>query len=118
MDEIVNYISAHPAVITLLVIVVVITLLYFILKQFIKLLMVALFILMAVGGYYYFKEPDKTAERVKLSMDTLQAGTDEITDKCKNFYMDTKELLSKGSKVPGDINRLLQDSDEKAGKEY
>ena len=116
MDEIVNYISAHPAIITLLVIVVVITLLYFILKQFIKLLLVALFILMAVGGYYYFKEPDKTAERIKQSIDTLQSGTDEITDKCQNFFRDTKELFNKGSKVPGDINRLLQDSDEKARK--
>ena len=116
MDEIVNYISAHPAVITLLVVVVVITLLYFILKPFIKLLLVALFVLMAVGGYYYFKEPDKTAQKVKISIDTLQAGTDEITDKCKNFYRDTKELFGKAKKVPGDINKLLQDADEKAGK--
>jgi predicted neutral ceramidase superfamily lipid hydrolase len=116
MDEILNYISAHPAVITLLVVVVVITLLYFILKQFIKLLLVTLLILMVVGGYYYLKEPGQTAERIKLSMDTFQAGTDEITDKCKNFFRDTKELVNKGSKVPGDINRLLQDSDEKAGK--
>jgi hypothetical protein len=116
MDEIVNYISAHPAVIALLVILVVITLLYFVLKQFFKLLLVALFVLMAVGGYYYFKEPDKTALRIKQSIDTLQSGTDEITDKCKNFYRDTRELFSKAKKVPGDINRLLQDSDEKAGK--
>ena len=116
MDEIVNYISAHPAVITMLVIFVVITLLYFILKQFIKLFMIALFILVAIGGYYYFKEPDKTAERIKLSMNTLQAGTDEIADKCKNFFRDTKELFGKAKKVPGDINKLLQDADEKAGK--
>lgn len=116
MDAITDYISAHPAVITLLVVFVVIILLYFILKQFIKLLLVVLFILMAFGGYYYFKEPDKTAERIKQSVDTLQAGTDEITNKCKNFYRDTKELFNKGKKVPGDINRLLQDSNEKAGK--
>jgi hypothetical protein len=116
MDEIVNYISTHPAVITLLVVFVVIILLYFILKQFIKLFLVALFVLMAVGGYYYFQEPDKTAQRIKHSVDTLQAGTDEITNKFKNFYRDTGELFSKGKKVPGDINRLLQDSNEKAGK--
>jgi len=116
MDEIVNYISTHPAVITLLVIFVVIILLYFVLKQFFKLFLIALFILMAVGGYYYFKEPDKTAARIKQSIDTVQAGTDEITDKFKNFFRDTKELFKKGSKVPGDINRLLKDSDEKAGK--
>ena len=116
MDAIIDYISAHPSVITLLVIFVVIMLLYFVFKQFIKLLMVALFILMAVGGYYYFKEPDKTAARIKQSIDTVQAGTDEITDKFKNFFRDTKELFNKGKKVPGDINRLLQDSNEKAGK--
>jgi len=37
MDTIINYISAHPSVITVLVIFVVIILLYFIFKQFIKL---------------------------------------------------------------------------------
>ena len=116
MDTIINYISAHPSVITLLVIFVVIILLYFIFKQFIKLLLVALVILMAVGGYYYFKEPDKTAEKIKQSIETFQTGTDEITDKCNNFYRDTKELFNKAKKVPGDINRLLQDPTEKAGK--
>jgi len=116
MDTIVNYISAHPSVITMLVIFVVIVILYFIFKQFIKLLLVMLFILMAVGGYHYFKEPDKTAERIKQSIDTFQAGTDEITNKWKNFCRDTKELFDKGKKVPGDINRLLRDSNEKAGK--
>ena len=116
MDEITAYFSAHPAVITLLVILVIITLLYFILKQFIKLLIVALLILLTVGGYYYFKEPDKTAEKIKQSIDTVQAGTDEISNKFKNFFRDTKELFNKGKKVPGDINKLLIDSDEKAGK--
>jgi Zn-dependent protease with chaperone function len=116
MDTIVNYISAHPSVITMLVIFVVIVILYFIFKQFIKLLLVALVILMAVGGYYYLKEPDKTAERIKQSIDTFQTGTDEITDKCKNFYRDTKELFNEAKKVPGDINRLLKDPTEKAGK--
>jgi Ca2+/Na+ antiporter len=116
MDTIVNYISAHPSVITMFVIFVVIVILYFIFKQFIKLLLVALVILMAVSGYYYLKEPDKTAERIKQSIDTFQAGTDEITDKWKNFYRDTKELFNEAKKVPGDINRLLQDSNEKAGK--
>jgi energy-coupling factor transporter transmembrane protein EcfT len=116
MDAIIDYISAHPAVITLLVIFVVIVLLYFVLKQFFKLLLVALFILMAVGGYYYFKEPNKTAQRIKKSIDTVQTGTDEITDKWKNFYRDTKELFNKGKKVPGDINRLLHESSEKMEK--
>jgi hypothetical protein len=116
MDTIINYILAHPAVITLFVIFVVIIFLYFIFKQFIKLVVVMLVILMAAGGYFYLQEPDKTALRIKQSTDTLQAGMDEITNKCKNFYRDTKELFNKGKKVPGDINRLLQDSSEKAGK--
>jgi hypothetical protein len=116
MEEIISYISAHPAAVTLLVILVVIILIYFIFKQFFKLLLIALFILMAIGGYYYFKEPDKTAERIKQSIDTFQAGKDEITTKCKHFFRDTEELFNKGKKVPGDIDRLLKDSDEKAGK--
>jgi len=116
MDTIVNYISAHPAVITLAVIFVVILLLYFILKQFIKILMVALLIIMAVGGYYYLKEPGKTSERIKQSIQTFQSGTNDITDKFKNFYRDTQELFSKAKKVPGDINKLLTDPNGKTGK--
>jgi len=116
MDTIVNYNSAHPSVITLLVIFVVIVILYFIFKQFIKLLLVALIILMAVGGYYYFKGPDKTSEKIKQSIHTFQSGTDEITNKLKNLYRDTIELFNKAKKVPGDINRLLPDPNEKKGK--
>jgi len=116
MDAIVNYISAHPSMITLVVIFVAIMLLYFILKQFIKMLLIALFILMVVGGYYYFKEPGKTSERVKQSMETFQTGTGEIKDKFKNLYKDTIELFNQSKKVPGDINKLLKDSNEKAGK--
>ena len=116
MDTIVNYTSAHPSIVTLVVIFVVIMLLYFILKQFIKMLLIALFILMAVGGYYYFQEPGKTSERVKQSIETFQTGTVEITDKFKNLYNDTKALFSASKKVPGDIDKLLKDSNEKAGK--
>ena len=116
MDSIVNYISVHPAVVTLLVVFVVLMFLYFILKQFIKLLLVGLVILMAAGGYYYFKEPDKTAERVKQSVDTVQAGTDEIAATWNSFCRDTKNLFDKGSKVPGDINKMLKAADEQAGK--
>jgi Ca2+/Na+ antiporter len=116
MDAIVNYISAHPSVVTLVVIFVVIMLLYFILKQFIKMLLIALFILMAVGGYYYFKDPGKTSEKVKQSVETFQAGTGEITDKLKNLYKDTIALFGQSKKVPGEIDKLLKDSNEKAGK--
>lgn len=116
MDIIIDYMSAHPAAITLIVILVVIFLLYLILKQLIKFFLVVLFVLMAVGGFYYFKDSDKTAEKIKNSVDTIQAGTDEIADKCKNFYRDTKDLFNRAKKVPGEINALLEDSDEKAGK--
>ena len=71
---------------------------------------------MAAAGYYYFKDPNKTAEKIKNTSDTVNAGINEIVDKSKNLYKDTKALYEKSKEVPGDINKLLKDSKEKAGK--
>ena len=116
MDIITDYMAAHPAAITLAVIFVVIFLLYLIMKQFIKFFLVVLLVLMAAGGFYYFKDSDKTAEKIKNSVDSFQAGTVEISEKCSNFFRDTKDLFGKAKEVPGDINKLLDTSNEKAGK--
>jgi predicted neutral ceramidase superfamily lipid hydrolase len=116
MDAITGYIDAHPAVLIMIVIFVVILILYFIFKKFIKFVLVLLFILLAAGGYYYFKDPAKMPEKIKKSVDMMKSGINEVVDKSKSFYRDTKELYKKSKEVPGDINKLLKDSDEKAGK--
>ena len=115
MDAIAGYIAEHPAMLIMIIVFVIIFILYFIFKKLVKLTLVVLFILLAAAGYYYFKDPNKTAEKIKNTSDTINAGINEVVDKSKNLYKDTKALYEKSKKVPGDFGKLLKDSKEKAG---
>jgi len=115
MDAITGYIAEHPAVLIMIIVFVIIFILYFVFKKLLKLTLVILFILLAVAGYYYFKDPNKTLEKIKNTVDAVNAGINEVVDKSKNLYKDTKALYEKSKKVPGDIGKLLKDSKEKAG---
>jgi hypothetical protein len=112
MDTIMGYLSAHPSILTALVIFAVLIILYFIFKQFIKLALVLILIALVAAGYYYFQDPNKMSEKVKESIDTMKSGV----EKSKSFYKDSKELIDKTKKVPGDINKLFKDAEDTAGK--
>jgi uncharacterized membrane protein len=115
MAAITGYIAEHPAMLITIIVFVIIFILYFVFKKLFKLTLVILFILLAVAGYYYFKDPNKTLEKIKNTVDAVNAGIDEVVDKSKNLYKDTKVLYEKSKKVPGDFGKLLKDSKEKAG---
>ena len=65
MDAIIDYFSAHPAVLVIIVISIIILILHFIFKNLIRIALIMLFILLAVLGSYYFKDPDKMPEKVE-----------------------------------------------------
>ena len=108
MDKILEYLSAHPAILTAIIVFVVIVILYFIFKQFVKLALVLLLIAIAAGGYYYFQDPNK----MKGKIDKIKSGTETVVKKSKAFYKDSKELISKAKEVPGDVNKLLKGEEE------
>jgi Ca2+/Na+ antiporter len=112
MDAITEYISAHPAVLTILIVFVVMVILYFVFKQFIKLALVILLIIIVAIGFYSFKDPDN----FKKTIETIGAGVDEAKEKGKSFFRDSKNLFNKTKEVPGEIDRLIKGADEKAGK--
>jgi c-di-AMP phosphodiesterase-like protein len=116
MDAITGYIAEHPAMLIMIIVFVIIFILYFVFKKLLKLTLVILFILLAVAGYYYFKDPNKTWEKIKNTSDAVNAGINEVVDKSKNLYKDTKALYEKSKEIPGDINKLLKDPDDKSGK--
>jgi cell shape-determining protein MreC len=118
MDVITGYISAHPSVLVVCVILIIIILMTFIFKSLIKLVLIMLFVLLAASGYYYFTDPAKMPEKVKESVETMKAGVHELADKSKSFYKDSKELYKKTKEVPGDVNKLIKDSDKETEKEY
>lgn len=107
-----EYLLAHPAIITFIIIFVIILILYFAFKQFIKLALIILLIFLVVAGVFYLQDPDKTAERIKLTVDTFKSGTTEIVEKSKSFFKDSKELIKKTKEVPGEVNKLLNAADD------
>ena len=117
MDAITGYISAHPAVLVIIVIFVIILFLHFIFKNLIRMALILLFVLLAASGYYYFKDPDKMPEKIEKSINIMKAGINEIVDKSKNFGKDSKELYKESKEIPGDVNKLIKDSDKDLDKE-
>jgi hypothetical protein len=118
MDAISGYISAHPSVFVVIVIFVIILILHFIFKNLIRLALVMLLILLAASGFYYFKDPGNMPEKIEKSINMMKSGIQEIVDTGKSLSKDSKELFKKGEKVPGDVNKLLKDSDKEADKEF
>ncbi len=112
MEAIIGFITEHPSVLIMVIVFFLILFLYFIFKRLIKFIFVVLVILLLGGGYFFIKDPNN----IKKSIDTVNAGIDELVDKSKNFYKDIKVLFEKGKEVPGDLNKMLKDSKEKAGK--
>ncbi len=116
MSSVTEYLSAHPAIITLLVIFVIIVILYFVFRQFIKLALIMIMVVLAVAGIFFVQNPDKMAERVKLAVDTVKAGASEIVEKSKSFFKDSKELIKKTKETPGQVNKLLKDAEDMSKK--
>ena len=112
MDAITGYISAHPAVLVIIVIFIIVLILHFIFKNLIRLALIMLFILLAAFGYYYFKDPDKMPEKIEKSINMMKSGINEIVDTSKNFRKDTKELFKESKEMPGEVNKLLKDTDK------
>jgi uncharacterized protein YoxC len=78
--------------------------------------LILLFVLLAASGYYYFKDPDKMPEKIEKSINMMKSGINEIVDKSKSFRKDSKELLNKTKEVPGDVNKLLKETDKELKK--
>lgn len=116
MDAITGYMSAHPVVLVICVVLVVILFLQFTFKSLLKLILIMVFILLVAFGYYYFKDPSSVPEKVKTSVEAVEAGINGLSDKGKGFYKDSKELYKKGKEAPKDINNLLKNSEKELDK--
>ena len=116
MDIITGYIAEHPMMLIMIIVFAIIMfILYFGFKKLVKLTLLVLFILLLLVGYYHFKDPNKMPEKIKNTIDTVNAGINEVVDKSKNLYKDTKTLYEKSKEVPGNLVKLLKDSKEEAG---
>jgi hypothetical protein len=117
MDAIAGYLSAHPIVFVIGVIFIVILILHFIFKSFIKLVLIIFFILMLAFAHDYFKDPATLSKKIKESVEVGKSFISDLADKSKSLYKDSKELYKEGREAPGDINKLLKDSNKEVNKE-
>jgi len=113
MAAITGYLSAHPAVLVICAVIIVILFLQFTFKSMIKLVLIMFFILLAVFGYYYFKDPGTMPKNI---MESIESGVNGFSDRSKSFFKDSKDLFNKGKEAPGDVNKLLKDSDKEMDK--
>jgi len=117
MDAITGYISAHPAVLVISVIFIIILILHFIFKNLIRLALIMLFILLAAFGYYYLKDADKMPEKIEKSINMMKSGINEIVNTSKSFGKDSKKLFKESKKMPGEVGKLLKETDKQVDKE-
>ena len=117
MDAFADYISAHPAVLVVIVIFFIILILHFIFKNLIRMALIMLFILLAASGYYYFKDPDKMPEKIEKSINMMKAGFNDIVETGKSFRKDSKKLFKEGKEMPGEVGKLLKETDKQVDKE-
>lgn len=112
MEAITGFITEHPSLMIMLLIFLVIMLLYFIFKKLIKLILIVLLVFFAVGGFLVIKDPNN----LQKSGDLFKSGMAEIKEKTASMYEDLKELFYKGKQIPGNIDKMLEDSKEQIGK--
>jgi hypothetical protein len=101
MEAISDFFAANPTLFKIMIIIILIFAAYLVFKQFLKLTLLLFLIAVAGAGYHYYNNPQKMSEYVH---------------KFKSFYQDSKDLINKTKKVPGDINKLLKNADDQAGK--
>ena len=108
METIAVFFTENPTVFKVMIIIVLIVVAYFIFKQFLNLSLVLLLIVLTGAGYHYYNNPQKMSEDVQK----LKSGV----EKGKSFYKDSKELIHKAAKLPGEINSLLKGKEDQAEK--
>jgi uncharacterized membrane protein YgaE (UPF0421/DUF939 family) len=116
MDTITGYLSAHPTVFVIVVISLIVLILHFIFKNLFRLTLIMLFILLAAFGYFYFQNPEKMTEKIEKSINMMKSGISEIVNSSKSFRKDSKELFKESKKMPGEVGKLLKETENKLKK--
>ena len=108
MEAISGFFTENPTAFKVTVVIILIVVAYLIFKQFLKLSLVIFLIAAAGAGYHYYNKPEKMSEDVQK----VKSGGDKL----KNFYKDSKEMIDKTAKLPGEVNKLLKGEEKKAEK--
>lgn len=113
MDQIVQNLSGHPAVMGI-VIFLALLVLYFIFKKLVKMALLILLALIALGGYFYFKDPKTMPENVMGTLEKAKTQTERMVEKGRDAYQTGKSVVEKGKKLTEEIEGLAGGGEKKA----
>ena len=108
MNDLVGYLSAHPAALIMSV-VVVLLLTYFLFRGLLKLMLITGLVLIALCGYYYYKAPDEFPGNAREAIGRIgnhgegmiEAGKNMI-EKGMGLADKLGESVKKGKDAPAD----------------
>ena len=106
MDNLINYLSAHPMALIILA-AVALLLIYFIFKGLLKLMLITGLVLIAICGFYYYKAPDKFPENVRE-----MAG--QVGDHGEGMIAAGKDLIEKGKTLADKVGESVQKKENAA----
>ena len=94
MNDLVGYLSAHPAALIMFV-VVVLLLTYFLFRGLLKLMLITGLVLIALCGYYYYKAPDEFPGNVREAIGRIGDHGEGMIEAGKNLVEKGKGLADK-----------------------
>ena len=94
MDNLINYLSAHPVALIIFA-AVALLLIYFIFKGLLKLMLITGLVFIALLGYYYYTAPDKFPENVREMAERVGDHGEGMMDAGKNIIEKGKILADK-----------------------
>ncbi|MEA1970776.1 MAG: hypothetical protein U9N37_04055 [Thermodesulfobacteriota bacterium] len=94
MDNLINYLSAHPLALIILV-AVAFLLIYFIFKGLLKLILITGLVLIALSGYYYYKAPDEFPGNLREMAGRVGDHGEGMIEAGKNMIEKGKDLADK-----------------------
>ena len=94
MDNLINYLSAHPMALIILASVALL-LIYFIFKGLLKLMLITGLVLIALCGYYYYKAPDEFPGNLREMAGRVGDHGEGMIDAGKNMIEKGKDLADK-----------------------
>ncbi len=94
MDNLINYLSAHPLAVIIFA-AVALLLIYFIFKGLLKLMLITGLVFIALLGYYYYTAPDKFPGNVREMAERVGDHGEGMIEAGKNIIDKGKILADK-----------------------
>jgi len=97
VDDLINYLSAHPVVLVVIA-AVALLFIYFVFRGMLKLILITGLVLVALYGYHYYNVPEKFPETV-----------DRIGNQCERVIEAGKDVVEKGRELADRVGETIKE---------